>query len=1032
MKLRSKLSLIILFFLTCIPGFAQNIGSHHKHTYDVKDGLNSNYVKGVAQDNTGRLWIVTDAGVMSFDGNDFTEYTEAFAGVYLKDIIKSSAGVLYLTSDDGLFEIQPGYTGVKFKKIIAGELKVNENALCFPKQIFEDRYGNIWIGDLTGLVRFDGKFSRKFSFNKAYWPDSYFRSYSFLSAKSGRDFAASNNGAFFYFDRNKQEFTLLQPRSQQPFKTIDAVLETSSGLIVLGTDAGLVLAEPDIHNSSVSYRLIWNENSVSSIAENTPGRLILGSWAGGLYLGSINKETGFKSEEIFPSASVKRVVGISGSNIWAATDRGIILLQEREISAYPAVTLPVPNVVVTAGNGVLASTDAHSVKIYDTTSYESKTIYNSPVTEIREIVADKSSLWIVLRNFELIRYNYTASKVLLSMKTPDDRVHSSFLSSSGQFWGYLPQRSRVVTVDIDNKYRYTEIPQNLVTYINVFTEYEGEILAGGYGGASPILKYDKQSGAFVPSEYLRILPDTLTKSLRVNHLVVKNGLLYVTTPQTIIIINRAGKSYRILNKFPQIGLLRCTYPISENLFAIGSDGGVYVVDNEHILLLQESDGLKSASVLPNGLFQRGNNELIAATTEGFSVIDLNRVKLRFTPAPKFVTIDQFSKNQLEQTEAVSGVTMSFKVVSYIYPGKAIKYYYRISGQDTVWKLANENGVIHLIDMSAGDYRLQVQGVAAGYFPSEYSEYSFTVKPKWYSNIFVVILFWVSVTLGIRYAVQYVVKYRTIMLENKRKELEQIIQNRTLALAEEKERTERLLLISEKANRELEQLSEQKSLLMSVAAHDLKNPLQSILGFAELISDEVKDDEIKQSANFINTAAKKMLTQIQTLLESMSAHSSNHPVELSRFKIAEVVQDVLALLGHRASVKKQSIINEIDATVELFGDIDLIAHMFDNLISNAVKYSPFGATIKVSCKAVDDSIIVQVSDEGPGFTEEDLEKAFRRFQRLSAKPTGGESSTGLGLSIVKSIVDRHKGTVSIANNADKGATFTIVLPRQKKQ
>jgi signal transduction histidine kinase len=110
------------------------------------------------------------------------------------------------------------------------------------------------------------------------------------------------------------------------------------------------------------------------------------------------------------------------------------------------------------------------------------------------------------------------------------------------------------------------------------------------------------------------------------------------------------------------------------------------------------------------------------------------------------------------------------------------------------------------------------------------------------------------------------------------------------------------------------------------------------------------------------------------------------------------------------------------------DADRIREAIDNLISNAIKYSPIGGRISVLVSNERKKTLIRVADEGAGLSPEDLGRLFGRFQRLSAKPTAGESSTGLGLSIVKRIVDMHGGDV-LAESAGpgQGATFTITLP-----
>src|SRR5206468_5243470 len=122
--------------------------------------------------------------------------------------------------------------------------------------------------------------------------------------------------------------------------------------------------------------------------------------------------------------------------------------------------------------------------------------------------------------------------------------------------------------------------------------------------------------------------------------------------------------------------------------------------------------------------------------------------------------------------------------------------------------------------------------------------------------------------------------------------------------------------------------------------------------------------------------------------------------------------------------------DVDApeSLTVSGDPDRLREAIDNLVSNAIKYSPIGGEIAISVKRDDDDVLIRVSDNGPGLSPEDMSRLFGRFQRLSAKPTAGESSTGLGLSIVKRIIDMHGGEVSAASaGPGQGSSFTITLP-----
>jgi signal transduction histidine kinase len=110
------------------------------------------------------------------------------------------------------------------------------------------------------------------------------------------------------------------------------------------------------------------------------------------------------------------------------------------------------------------------------------------------------------------------------------------------------------------------------------------------------------------------------------------------------------------------------------------------------------------------------------------------------------------------------------------------------------------------------------------------------------------------------------------------------------------------------------------------------------------------------------------------------------------------------------------------------DPDRLREAVDNLLSNAIKYSPLGSTIKLAMRADNDEAVITVEDHGAGLSQDDISRLFGRFQRLSARPTGGESSTGLGLSIVKRIVELHGGRIDVESpGPGLGSTFTIRLP-----
>ncbi|MCP4215908.1 MAG: HAMP domain-containing histidine kinase, partial [bacterium] len=232
------------------------------------------------------------------------------------------------------------------------------------------------------------------------------------------------------------------------------------------------------------------------------------------------------------------------------------------------------------------------------------------------------------------------------------------------------------------------------------------------------------------------------------------------------------------------------------------------------------------------------------------------------------------------------------------------------------------------------------------------------------------------------------------------------------------------------NEELRKANEVKSELLGLAAHDLKNPLQVIIGYTNLLKMKMKKDpKVFEKLNMINISSDKMLKLITQLLETSAIDNGKLRLNLTLVDIGELAENVISVMKPLAERKRQTIIFRADKECIVNGDQMLLQEVMDNLISNAVKFSPFDKTIYVSVdRSLSSSVICfAVRDEGPGLTLDDKCKLFEKYCRLSAKPTGGESSTGLGLSIIRDLVELHNGKIRVDGEPGKGSTFTVHLP-----
>ncbi|MGY3605804.1 MULTISPECIES: ATP-binding response regulator [unclassified Bradyrhizobium] len=224
----------------------------------------------------------------------------------------------------------------------------------------------------------------------------------------------------------------------------------------------------------------------------------------------------------------------------------------------------------------------------------------------------------------------------------------------------------------------------------------------------------------------------------------------------------------------------------------------------------------------------------------------------------------------------------------------------------------------------------------------------------------------------------------------------------------------------------------KNEILGTVAHDLKNPLGVILGRTEMLTELIGAGSPKEAVatqvEHIRDATKRLTSMVDHLISDAMADAFDITIRREPVDVAALINEVAEANLPLAVNKQQSISVSAPPNFVTMCDADRIREAIDNLVSNAIKYSPIGGKITVIVTHEGDNTVIRIADEGAGLSPEDLGRLFGRFQRLSAKPTAGESSTGLGLSIVKRIIDMHGGHVTAQSpGPGQGSIFTVTLP-----
>ncbi|TVP78861.1 MAG: sensor histidine kinase [Puniceicoccaceae bacterium] len=232
---------------------------------------------------------------------------------------------------------------------------------------------------------------------------------------------------------------------------------------------------------------------------------------------------------------------------------------------------------------------------------------------------------------------------------------------------------------------------------------------------------------------------------------------------------------------------------------------------------------------------------------------------------------------------------------------------------------------------------------------------------------------------------------------------------------------------EAANHKLQRLNHEKDDFLNIVAHDLRNPLNSIIGFSEMTqSDLPPESPIKEALVYIQRSGEEMVNLINELLDISRIEASPESFEKLPVVWNAVIQQAIQRFEQDAARKHIEVKCQLGATegTSVQGVEEWLGIVVNNLLSNAVKYTPEYGKVTVQTECREDRVITRIQDNGPGINREEQAKLFQKFVRLSARPTGNEHSTGLGLYIVKKMCERLDISVRVESALGQGATFIL--------
>ncbi len=1029
-------AVFLIVLLSDLPVFSQN---YTTYVLNNEIGMVSNLVKSVAQDGDGFIWIASDAGLIRYDGKNFKSFTKNLPSFLIKDVRNIGDGKLCVVSDLGVGDLVKDGSGYSYRSIAYSTTRESDTSLYYPKSVYKDKSGCIWIGDLTGILSYKNGILKKYRFAKMYHVYGIFRSFLMTDDNRNNLIASTRKGYLFKFNRSADRFDLLPFKPPSAGFTIDALLNTGDGSLLIGTDSGVYRVTFNNDYTDCRTEKLVNLDQVSSVALQPDGTIFIGTWENGLYYGTYSG--GKINAEPYLDLhfnSIKNLFIDRDNNLWVCSDDGVAIIKKTAFEVPSSASYPDLNLFVqeihSASDGHIYFTDSNRLYRIDSTDkgFHEKIIFKPSGSNIQSFAVGKNGIWIGYGNNTIEYRDKKDMARRFLYKMTDDNSMALYTDDSDQLWAYLARSKRIVRFDRLFIPHYYDFNINDLVSINVIRKgRDGELYCGGTGIKSYLFKYDQRSDKFVNISP-KIGEKDFSAPIQVFDLIAAgNNKIYLATNYGLL----ADSAHDLISSgFQRLlsGTITKAISIEENgAVWLGTEKGVILRVKNEELFFDKKDGLPNSSIVDRGLAADAEERLWAGTAGGIAYLNLHDLKLNATSIPLFTDVSLINENAEEKgylpKQLFSGISLEVSFSSLEYPSNLTLYKYRVLGLDTSWSSPGLNSSINLYRLPAGKFTIEVRAKSPAKYWSTAAVYSFTVNAPWYLSTFMLFIYIFFFVILLFALISYIYKARIRKLMRRENDLARLVNERTEDLLLSKHKVETLLEESEKAKEQLERATDEKSKLLSVAAHDLKNPLQSILGFSTIIEEESKDPEISGMAGMIYRSSKEMVGQISEMLDAAAMESKNMVLDMRPVDINFLVSNIIKHHSPRAAQKNQQIISNLANGIVTLADDHWLSVAVDNLISNAIKYSPKGEKIFVSTLKEGEQILIKVKDRGTGLTEEDKKKLFGLYQRLSAKPTGGESSTGLGLSIVKEIVDKHKGKVWAESEYGSGAEFIISLP-----
>lgn len=1011
-------------------------------TFDEQSEFSNTLIKSITEDEKGFIWAATDGGLLRFDGDNFTTFVKQLPSIYVKSVYRTRNNKLICVTDLGVGYFKPLAESISYSSIVKGTTSLSDSIISYPKNVYEDSKGRLWICDQNSTNQVIAGKLKKYDFAEELRTDSYFRSFMLTEDSKGNLFLAAWRGAIFIYDEKNDKFVELHFNKTKPQTYINQISVFNDGEILIGTSYGITRLTYSNSFEITKQEDIVSLNGVSSFIKLPSNDFLIGSWGNGLH--RFNNNSGKLTRETKVEVSSINNLYAFQSGVWLATDKGLILLKSLPFkpigptrSNSPLASDFIRNIENDSKGTVFFSDQESIFQIhYDDNKISYENLYKSSEFQIYNFAVEGDNIWLLDRNGRLFFVKKSQKPFLVATLADGARYTSLQIDTKGNLWAYYEQKKQIVRYESNFSKTTYDMPEEANISQKIFLDTQGRVMTVYATDKLNVLVFDEKARKF--SNLNLIQDQVFTDQVLIFDAIAKSkDTLLFATGLGLYIVTGGKVLEPKLQSMQNLGAVRAL-AIDQNKLWVGTDLNLLCLEGENYSRFTKKNGLPVSAINTSGIAIDNAGRVWVGTSNGVAYLNEHKYKLPKTENIQItgISVNSIPITQWNEKQTFTGstrLTITFSAPSF--PSWTV-YQTKLTGIQDSWSEETSTNTITYYNIPPGEYTFSVRAQHLGSTWSEPIDFQFTVYAPWYARYYMIIAYVFIVIILITYIVVLFNRRKLERIEQENLRLEQLVQEKTLSLVKKKELTEQLLEQTRSTNDELERMNndlkranEMSNNILKITAHDLKNPLSTILGLSEILQgNEEPDPELGLIFKHINISAQRMFKIITELLDSYMLEGNNIVMRLEKVEIVEILKNIEELYRNQIESKQQKL--TLDVSNEVFGMVDRrwFPEVLDNLISNAIKYSPKNSEINVLLIENDKSIEIKVKDSGPGFSEEDKANMYQKFKRLSARPTGGESSMGLGLAIAREIVNLHQGTINLESTPGSGSTFTVTIPK----